>query len=103
MSRTAARNQGDLARLERAAAHEFAFGAKQQDIRMGCREAVKTFFEYRVDAVDQLLHERPPVFLMYRSNSSAYALGIARELRRKIDDELLERPVLLVVAEVRHR
>src|ERR1700722_20797732 len=104
MSRTAARNQSDLARLERAAAHEFALGAKNQNIRMGCREAVKTFFEYRFGAVDQLLHERPPVFSLCCSDKFlAYAFGIARELCRKIDDELFERPVLLVVTKVGHR
>src|SRR4029078_5231693 len=36
-------------------------------------------------------------------NPSADALGVARKLRRKIDDELLERAVFLVVAEVGHR
>src|SRR3954451_20173582 len=36
-------------------------------------------------------------------NSSAYALGVARELRRKIDDEPFELAVLFVVAEIGHR
>src|SRR5712672_3446662 len=42
------------------------------------------------------------VHLLVRINPSADALGVARELRRKIDDELFERAVLLVVAEVGH-
>src|SRR6185369_8530206 len=68
------------------------------------RKAVKTFFEYRIGAVDQLFHNAlPMVYLRVRINPSADALGIARELRRKIDHELFERTVLLVVAEVRHR
>src|SRR4030081_2023866 len=69
----------------------------------GCK-GVKTFFEYRIGAVDQLFHKRPPDgSFAVRINPSADALGIARELRRKIDDELFKRAVLLVVAEVGHR
>src|SRR5260370_1282525 len=45
----------------------------------------------------------PMVSLVVRINPSAHALGVARELRRKIDDELFERTVLLVIAEVGHR
>src|ERR1700733_15430634 len=101
MSRAAARNQRDLARLQRTAAHEFALGAEQQDIRVRGGEAVETFFENRVGAVDQLLHERPPAcfYLAVRINPSADAPGIARHPRGKVDDQLLERAVLLVVAE----
>src|SRR4030081_2460307 len=69
----------------------------------GCK-GVKTFFEYRIGAVDQLFHKRPPDgSLAVLMNPSADALGVARELRRKIDDELFERAVLFVVAEVGHR
>src|SRR5712691_11712961 len=68
------------------------------------RKPVKTFFEHRIGAIDQLLHKRPPDgSLAVRINPSAHALGVARELRRQIDDELFKRAVLLVVAEVRHR
>src|SRR6476660_8262652 len=67
-------------------------------------KSVKAFFEYRLGAVDQLFHKRPPdCSLAVRINPSADALGVARKLRRKIDDELFERAVLLVVAEIRHR
>jgi hypothetical protein len=40
------------------------------------------------------------LFTCGSKNPSADALGVARELRRKIDDELFERAVLLVVTEV---
>src|SRR5438445_2644674 len=104
MPGTAARDQRDLAGLQRPAAYEFALRTKQQDIGVRGRKAVKAFLEYRVGAVDQLFHERPPDgSLANPMNPSADALGVARELRRKIDDELFERAVLLVVAEVRHR
>src|SRR6266702_2540951 len=104
MPGTAARDQRDLAGLQRPAAHEFALRTKQQDIGVRGRKAVKALLEYRVGAVDQLFHERPPDgSLTVLMNPSADALGVARELRRKIDDELFERTVLLVVAKVRHR
>src|SRR4051812_35035758 len=68
------------------------------------RKAVKTFFEYRTGAVDQLFHKRPSAGLFaVRIDPSADAFGIARELCRQIDDESFERTVLLVVAKVRHR
>src|SRR5882672_7041044 len=44
----------------------------------------------------------PICSLAVRINPSADGLGVARKLRRKIDDELFERAVLLVVAEVGH-
>src|ERR1700704_5636443 len=42
----------------------------------------------------------PIVLLAVRLNPSAHALGVAREPRSEIDNELFERTVLLVVAEV---
>src|SRR4030095_3877427 len=45
----------------------------------------------------------PMVHLRFEKNPSADALGVARKLRGKIDDELFERAVLLVVAEIGHR
>src|SRR5712675_344280 len=44
----------------------------------------------------------PIVFPAVRLDPSAHALGVAREPRREIDNELFERTVLLVVAEVGH-
>src|SRR3954468_12788029 len=71
---------------------------------MRAGKTVKTFFEYRLGAVYQLFHKRPPDgSLAVRINPSADGLGVARKLRRKIDDELFERAVLLIVAEVRYR
>src|SRR5436305_10159759 len=98
--RAAARNQRDLALLQRSAANEFALGAKKQDVCMGCRETVQTFFEYCIGAVDQLFHERPPVWSLVQINGSTHTFGIARELRGEVHDQLFERTVLLVVAEV---
>ena len=60
MSRAASRNQRDFAWFQRATAHKFALGAEKQDIGVRCGEAVKTFFEYSIGAVDQLFHERSP-------------------------------------------
>src|SRR3954451_19485714 len=102
MSRSAPRNQRDLARLQRATAHEFTLGAKQQDIGMCCGEAVKTFFEYRIGAVDQLFHECPPTWSKVQINRSTDAFCIARELRGEVHDELFERAILLVVTELRY-
>ncbi|WP_167558555.1 hypothetical protein [Bradyrhizobium canariense] len=45
----------------------------------------------------------PIVNLVVRINLSADALGIAREPRGKINNELFKRTVFLVVAEIGHR
>src|ERR1700730_15222026 len=68
---------------------------------MGGSETVQAFLKYGLGAVDQHFHERPPIVLpAVQLSPSAHALGIARKARSEIDNELFERTVLLVVAEV---
>src|ERR1700688_4062930 len=71
---------------------------------MGSGETIQAFFKYRLGAVDQHFHQRSPprLFFAVRLDPSAHALGVAREPRSEIDNELFERTVLLVVTEVGH-
>ena len=56
MSRAAARNQRDLAGRQRAAAHELALLAGDNEIGMGGREPVKALLEQRLRRVEKFLH-----------------------------------------------
>src|SRR5258708_20879995 len=62
-----------------------------------------TFLRIVIPSVFLFEHDlfRKPVST-FRDHALAHALGVAREPRRKIDDEVFERTGLLVVAEVGH-
>ena len=90
--RAAARNQRDLARLQRLAPHELAVGAEGQDVGVGGGKAVEALGQDSVDAVHELLHSSPPGFAQK-----------ARHFVHEFAHRLVECGVGLVVAEVRHQ